>query len=256
MKWLRDELAAMLFALQMLSIVPIPAALEFTARRQASSVGYYPLAGAVIGLVAASVYALAHLLFPAPTGIPVLLSMLAGALVTGAFHEDGLADTIDGLGGADADTSLAIMRDSRIGTYGAAALLLALAIKAATLLALPAAALAAILFAAHAISRCSAVLVVASSRYADLEADAKPTARGIGPAGLCKALAVSAAVVAFSLVAIPQAAMLGGLAGLALGHVSSRLLYERRLGGYTGDCLGATQQCSELGFYLGLLAAW
>ena len=253
MNRLREELAALLFAIQMLTRMPIPASLDFSEERQRNAIGYYALAGAVVGLVTAAVWWVAQWIFP-PL-IAVLLSMLAGLMFTGAFHEDGLADTMDGLGGKDAAASLAIMRDSRIGAYGAVALISALGIKAAALLALPGELLPMSLLAAHAGSRLSAVFVVASSSYAGSEVDSKPTARGIDAAGLIKSVLTGAAVFAFGLAVIPASALLAGIAGLLLGHAASRLLYERKLRGYTGDCLGATQQYSELGVYLGLLAA-
>ena len=248
-----EELAALLFAVQMLTRVPIPASLAFSEERQKNAIGYYAFAGAGVGLFTAAIWWGALLVFPA--SIAVLLSMLAGLLLTGAFHEDGLADTMDGLGGRDATASLSIMRDSRIGAYGAVALISALGVKAAALLALPGELLPMSLLAAHCGSRFSAVCVVATSSYAGSETNTKPTARGIDTAGMIKSVLTVAVVFALTLTAIPASALIAGIAGLLLGHGASRLLYERKLRGYTGDCLGATQQFSELGLYFGLLAA-
>ena len=250
---LREELAALLFAVQMLTRMPVPASLEFSAARQRNAIGYYTLTGAAIGLLTAAVWWAALFIFP-PL-IAVLLSVVAGLLLTGAFHEDGLADTMDGLGGRDAVASLAIMQDSRIGAYGAVALISALGVKATALVALPGEMLPVSLIVAHAGSRFSAVCVVATSSYAGSGPESKPTARGIGAAGLIKSGLTAAAVIALASAAIPAGALLAGITGLLLGHAASRLLYERKLRGYTGDCLGATQQFSELGVYLGLLAA-
>ncbi len=253
MKRLREEAAAALFALQLLTRVPIPAAIGFSQARQGKAVGYYPLVGVLIGAVLAAVWWAAGQLFPEP--VSVLLSITAGLLLTGAMHEDGLADTVDGLGGGNATAALSIMRDSRIGVFGALALVSVLSLKAAAMLALPAAALLVGLVLAHALSRLSLILVVATSRYAGENFGSKPTAVGIGAAGLALSLLTGLAVCALAWMLLPVSALASGVAGLTLGHGASRLLFERKLGGYTGDCLGATQQLSELGVWLGLLAA-
>jgi len=253
MKILREEWAALLLAIQLLTRIPIPATLEFNEARQQNAVGYYPLAGGLVGIFSAAVWFGAYAVFPGP--IPVLLSIIAGLMLTGALHEDGLADTMDGLGAKDAAMSLDIMRDSRIGVFGAVGLISILAVKATALAALPAAMFPAGLLLAHVGSRVSLVLVVATSRYAGAEADIKPTAKGVGVGGLVKSLLTGFAVSALAWMVVPLAALGAAVAGLALGHVASRLLYERKLRGYTGDCLGATQQLSELGLYLGMLAA-
>ena len=253
MKLLRDEAAAAFFALQLLTRVPIPAAIEFSQARQEKAVGYYPLVGVLIGAVIAALWWTAGQLFPEP--VSVLLSITAGLLLTGAMHEDGLADTVDSLGGGDAAATISIMRDSRIGVFGALALVSVLALKAAAMLALPAAALPVGLVLAHALSRLSLVLVVATSRYAGEDSTSKPTAAGIGAGGLTLSLLAGLAVCALALLLMPISALAAGIVGLALGHGASRLLFERKLGGYTGDGLGATQQLSELGVWLGLLAA-
>lgn len=253
MRLLREESAAALFALQLLTRVPIPAGIEFNKSRQAKAVGYYPLAGILIGAGLAAVWLAAQQFFPAP--VAVLLTILAGLLLTGALHEDGLADTADSLGVRDASAAISIMLDSRIGVFGALALISVLALKAAAMTALPAAALPASLVLVHAGSRLSIVLVVATSRYAGENRESKPTAGGLGAGGLFRSSLTGLAVCALALIVLPPQALVAGIAGMALGHGAGRLLYERKLRGYTGDCLGATQQLSELCAWLGLLAA-
>ena len=185
----------------------------------------------------------------------MLLSIAATCLLTGALHEDGLADTCDGLGAADRDRALAIMRDSRIGTYGALGLGLVLALKASALAAMRRGTAAAALVAGHAASRAvGRRSSIATSRYARAAGTGAsppraswPRARARGrhrrraapraPARRRRRRGADAAPSAS-----PPATLL------------ARALFERRLGGYTGDCLGATQQLSEAGFYLGMLA--
>ncbi|MEM9622719.1 MAG: adenosylcobinamide-GDP ribazoletransferase [Pseudomonadota bacterium] len=250
----RDEGAAFLFALQFLTRIPIPAAVEFTAAREQAAVGYYAAVGAVVGILGGIVWYVSQLWVP--DLLAILLSVAATLLLTGAFHEDGLADTFDGIGGGgDAERVLQIMKDSRIGTYGSVALILVLSVKITTLhyLAEVLPGLIALLIVAHSCSRASSVMVVLTSRYVRTQGTAKPTASGISGSALGVTLFTSFVIVIAGLLMLTPAALGGGLVGLAVGHGFSRLLYERKLGGYTGDCLGATQQLSEAFFYLGVL---
>ncbi|UPY37007.1 adenosylcobinamide-GDP ribazoletransferase [Sediminicoccus sp. KRV36] len=250
---LREEWAIFLLGVQFLTRVPVPASDVFTPERLTAATRYYPLIGALIGGVAAGVYALAALVWP--PAVAVLLCIAAGIALTGAFHEDGLADMFDGVGGGlTRERALEIMKDSRIGTYGTVALLLALALKAAALAAMPAMTVVLALIGAHALSRFSAVLVIASSRYVRDHGTAKPVADGVSRASLRIAGATALALLPALGWGLGVPALLLGLAGLCLGHLVMRRVFERKLGGYTGDCLGAVQQASELGFYLGLLA--
>ncbi|MBX9751702.1 MAG: adenosylcobinamide-GDP ribazoletransferase [Roseococcus sp.] len=250
---MREQWAILLLAVQFLTRLPVPASAGFTPERLTAATRYYPLVGALIGGLVAAAYALAAWIWP--PSVAILLSIAASLLLTGAFHEDGLADMFDGVGGGlTRERALEIMKDSRIGTYGAAALMLALALKAATLTAMPPAAVILALVAGHGLSRFSAVLVIATSAYVRDHGTAKPVADGVSRESLCIA-AATAVILALALASgLGIAAALLGLAGLALGHWGMRQVFERKLGGYTGDCLGAVQQGSELGLYLGLLA--
>ena len=248
-----DEAAKLLLAIQFLTRLPVPGVFTYTEARMAGSTAYYPLVGALVGGICAALYWAASLVFPQP--VSVIIAMSAGLLVTGAFHEDGLADTFDGIGGGlTVEKSLEIMKDSRLGTFGAAALGLALALKAATLMALPAPLLLIAFPAVHGLSRLSSVLTIATSRYVRGEGKAKPVATGAAPVTLIVALLTGIAIVLAWTVWLPLQPLLGGLAGLATGHILMRLFFEPKLKGYTGDTLGAVQQASEIGFYLGVLA--
>lgn len=250
---LRDEAAALALAWQFLTRVPLPRGVGFTPARMAASQGWLPAVGLAIGVVGAAVLLAAAAIFPPVPA--VLLSMAATVALTGAFHEDGLADTCDGIGGGpDRARRLAIMRDSRLGTFGAVGLGLALALKASALAGLAPGLAAAALVAGHGASRASAMLVVITSPYVRETGTGRFTAEGLGRRGL---VLIGAAALAAGLVlglAAGPAAILAALAGLAAGHLLARSLFERQIGGYTGDCLGATQQLGEVGLYLGLLA--
>ncbi|WP_375429454.1 adenosylcobinamide-GDP ribazoletransferase [uncultured Sphingomonas sp.] len=247
----REEAATFAVAVQFLTRLPVPAG-AYTPGRLRAAVRYYPLVGILVGGAAALVMLAAA--GPFTPLIAILLSCAATLLLTGAFHEDGLADTFDGIGGAGRARALEIMRDSRIGTYGALALSIVLALKVAALAALPPPGVPIALIAGHGLSRLSAVLVIVTSHYARDDGTGKFTADGVPTASLFVALGTGALIAAALAWTIGGAGVLFALAGLAIGHGAARLAFERRLGGYTGDCLGAVQQVSEVGVYLGLLA--
>ena len=247
------EWAIFLLALQFLTRLPVPADPGYTPERFAATPRWHPAVGALVGALAGLAFWLAALVYP-PV-LAALLSTAASLLLTGCFHEDGFADACDGLGGgATRARALEIMRDSRLGTYGAAGLGLMLGGKILALAALPVPAAPMVLIAAHAASRASSVFVLATSAYVRDQGTGKPVAEGVRGGGLAFALTTGALSVAALAPVLSPAAALGGLLGLALGHLAMRSRFERRLGGYTGDCLGAVQQTSEIGFLLGVLA--
>ena len=249
----RREFDALLLAVQFLTRWPVRVSGVFSEERLSAMVRYYPLVGALIGAFAGGVFWLAYLVFP--MSLAVVLSTAASLLATGALHEDGFADVCDGLGGTGREKMLAIMRDSRLGTYGVAGLGLMLAAKILALVALPSHIVPWLLVAAYAASRSSVVLVIATSHYVRDAGMATPVAETLRLGGLLFALATGmAAVCGLSLAGAPAVIPIG-LMGLAAGHIVMRGMYERRLGGYTGDCLGGVQQMSELGMYLGVVGA-
>ena len=253
MRRAREELALLALAVQLLTRCPVPAQDAPGAARSGAAARYYPLVGVAVGAFAGIVFWLAHLVFPHL--LALVLATAASLLATGAFHEDGFADACDGLGGGRTrEQALAIMRDSRLGTYGAAGLGLMLAAKVLALAAVPPDAIPLLLVAGHAASRSSAVLALATSAYVRDEGLARSVSDTLGPGSLALALGFGAAALALLALLVAAAVVLAALAGLAAGHLAMRAAYERKLGGHTGDCLGAVQQMSELGLYLGVVA--
>ena len=121
-KKITNELVIFLLAVQFLTRLPVPNGVEFSQQRLAAAPRYYPLVGIVIGALSASVFFAATIIFP--NTVSIILAITGGVLFTGAFHEDGLADTFDGIGGGTTkERALTIMKDSRIGVYGAVALM-------------------------------------------------------------------------------------------------------------------------------------
>ncbi len=244
------EASLFLLALQFLTRLPLPQHLDYSPARLGAARRYFPLVGVVVGSIGALVYGGAALRLPQV--MAALLATAATILVTGAFHEDGLADTFDGLGAFSRERMLAIMQDSRIGVFGAMGLGMTLTLKAAALASLPVALAMACLVAGHGLSRLSNVVVAATSPYVRNAGAGSLLAGRMGWGGTSLATATGlgclAVVMMFSI-----SNALAGIAGLVLGHLAMRGLYEKRLGGHTGDTQGAVQQWSELGFYLGVL---
>ena len=250
---MREELRAQfLLALQFLTRLPVGGPEDYSPERLRRSPAFYPAVGAAIGVVAGVLAWGLALVFP-PV-VAVILSTLAGLLITGGLHEDGLADLCDGLGsGQSRDRALEIMRDSRLGTHGVLALLMVLGGKVAVLAALPVWALPAVLIAGHSACRASMLVVMATSDYVRAEgAGSGVSGRMTGPLLHVAVLTTVAALL--PLLVLAPLALLGGVLGLVFAHAALRQRFEARLGGYTGDCLGATQQLSEIGLYLGVLA--
>ncbi|MEM9124063.1 MAG: adenosylcobinamide-GDP ribazoletransferase [Pseudomonadota bacterium] len=248
------ESATFLLAVQLLTRLPVGSETIYTAERMAASVRYYTLVGVLVGGLSALVYGGAYGLLSSSL-LAVLLALAAGVILTGAFHEDGLADTFDGIGGgATREAALEIMRDSRLGTYGTLALGLALALKVGALVALPPPLAVAALIAGHGLSRVSSVLVLATSRYVRAEGTGKPVAGGVSLPSLLVTLASGALIAGLWCAFQAPASLAWALGGLLIGHGLMRLFFEPKLGGYSGDTLGAVQQASEIGFYLGLVA--
>jgi adenosylcobinamide-GDP ribazoletransferase len=259
LQWIAHELRLAGVALQFLTRVPVPLR-GFDPEWLPQSARHFPLVGLGVGAFVAAVLWLASLVWPVPVAAP--LAVAAGVWLTGAFHEDGLADTCDGLGGAvERERALVIMKDSRLGSYGALGLVLTLIVKVAALAwladrALPVA-LAACVFA-HGVSRTAAVALMAALPYAgDAEhAKARPLATRIGVGGLVVALGWSATAG----LGLAGSGLLDPLQTLAaLGAVAAVALlcgrwFQRRLGGFTGDTLGATQQWSEVAVLLVFVA--
>ena len=251
------ELRLFLIALQFLTRLPVPARVGFNPQWLNESARHFPLVGACVGVLAAGVLWVAAWVFP--VGVAVGLSMVATVLLTGAFHEDGLADTCDALGGAvSRERALEIMKDSRIGSYGAVGLLLVLGLKAAALAALPLVWAVPALVLGHAASRAAAVSLIRFMPYAgDVDqAKAKPLARRISTSGLLVALGWVALVCGLIVACSPGTwvAVLIALALAVVGALACARWFRRRLGGITGDTLGATQQLAELLMLLGWLA--
>ena len=240
-----DVATAMVF----LTRIPIPWQVPDLDARLPRCTPWFPLVGVLVGAMGALAWWLGASAGNALIG--AIAAVAATALVTGAFHEDGLADTFDGLGGSPGrERALTIMKDSRIGAFGTVALVLVLLARIGALLSLGGAAVAA-LIGAHALARLSSLPLIRWLPYARADGGTgKPFAGGVSDIGLAVAVGATALLTlvlwgASALVVWLVVALLVGVTGW---------WYYRRLGGITGDTLGATNQFVELGCYLALVA--
>jgi len=280
MKALAHELRLLLIALQFLTRVPVPAWVGFEPLWLQSCLRYFPVVGALVGMAGALVLAATAAWWP--PAVAVVLSMAFTVWLTGGFHEDGLADTCDALGGTvSRERALEIMKDSRIGSYGALALILMLGLKGAVLAALAtplfnelgsaeASHVHQVLLAwtmmalvwCHAASRLVPVVLIRCLPYGGdmAHAKAKPLAMQVSTTGVLLA-AFNTALVAglmwlwLAWTGWPTGTLLTALwqstLAMALGALVCGRWFKRRLQGFTGDTLGASQQITEV---MGLLA--
>jgi adenosylcobinamide-GDP ribazoletransferase len=256
------QVRLLLTATQFLTRVPLPSASDFQTRRLSESLRYFPLVGGFVGLAATAVWWLSSVWFPPSVAVGLMLA--ASLLITGAFHEDGFADTCDGLGGGNTrERALEIMKDSRIGAFGAIGLIVLLGLKWSALIALPIAAFSLIVVAAHVVSRWCAIGLVWALQYARPDGDGKSRPFDGGLSGGEWLLSGAIGMLAVAVPSIWMGAHLGtslvvaaalGFTAAAIIAVAAAAYCKQRIGGYTGDCLGAVQQLSELTFLLGALA--
>lgn len=214
----------------------------------------FPLVGLVLGVVCAVVWWLAAPLGPWVAAVTVLV---ASIVLTGAFHEDGLADTADALGGAhDRARIFVILKDSRVGAFGAVALVISIAFRLVLLAQLAGAAPAALVLA-HCLARLGPVWLMVAMPYVS---DAAAKSRDITPAGVAQgaiATAIGVAVaggVVLAGGAIDATSALAAFVAMALATAFCGWRFRARAGGLTGDFLGAAEQVNEIVILFTILA--
>ncbi|WP_337189090.1 adenosylcobinamide-GDP ribazoletransferase [Phenylobacterium sp.] len=238
-------------AAQFLTRLPSPRLSAFEPDWVTRSARWFPLVGQLVGAMAGVVFLGAAQLWP--PAVAAVLALAAGLLATGALHEDGLADTADGLfGGATPARRIEIMKDSRIGTYGVLALVVVLGLKAAGLAALTPVTGFWALVAVHGLGRAAAVTAMRVTPYAP---EGRPTRWTPAQAGVRTwELAFSLVLAAWPLAMLGPAVAFAALFGAALGAAVVIATARRRLGGHTGDVLGAVEQAAEVCGLLGVVA--
>ncbi len=255
---MKKELHIFLTALVFFTRIPGPKNNTWMQEHFSASARYFPLIGWIVGGLSALVYWIAACMLP--ISLAVLCSMLFSVLITGGLHEDGLADVCDGFGGGwSKEKILAIMKDSHIGVYGVIALIFTLLLKfnlLAELFQKSNPSLTGFIYplalgaGAHSISRFIAVTFMYSHMYArEEDSKAKNISKKMNAASLLVAgIFGTAPLLLFNnlyvfLIVVPL---------LIFKNILGRY-FQKWINGYTGDCLGATQQISELLFYLMML---
>lgn len=253
---MKQEILYFLAALMFYTRIPCPSWFEHYAEYLDKSLKYFPLIGWIIGGIAVVVYGLSQLFLP--VSVSILLSMLSTIVATGAFHEDGLADACDGFGGGWTQQKiLDIMKDSRIGTYGSIGIVLMLAVKFAALYELQQISTSLLLFclvSGHTVSRFFALTVIHSHEYVQDPDNSK--IRPIATSRLSAAGMLFSAM--FAVVPLlffyPDWILVVAIVPAYLSRMYLARYFNKWIGGYTGDCLGAVQQVSESMFYISVLA--
>tara|TARA_R110002167_G_scaffold149736_3_gene343196 strand:+ start:13978 stop:14817 length:840 start_codon:yes stop_codon:yes gene_type:complete len=266
---LREQWHLLLLAVSFFTRIPVKLKVDVTANMLNQASRYFALVGVFIGVGSALVFYLAASVMPVE--LALLIAMATSVFLTGAFHEDGWADVWDGFGGGwTVENKLNIMKDSRLGTYGAAALFFILMIKYQTLLALlntsmvgdnvisaalpsEVMSMLSIFLLGHCLSRVLATSLIADMPYVseDVTSKVKPLAQDLSNSSYLTLLVTGAVIIVFTL-SFSIAWKL--IAILFITRWCLKRWFTQQLGGYTGDCLGAAQQLSEVVIYLSLLS--
>lgn len=258
MEKLKSEWTYFWTAVMFFTRIPIPFNLTFNDENMNQSQKYYAWVGLIVGGVYALVYFLSQFVFG--DMVALILAFISGVLLTGAFHEDGFGDICDGFGGGyGKDRILAIMKDSRIGAYGTLGMVLLAILKLAALLQLAnlsnSTIVVFVLIFAHSASRFMAATTIYTHRYVrDTDTSKiKPIA--------AKALPLSSFLIGLIALFIPFVffqnwSFLWVLIPAYISKIYLAAYFKKHIGGYTGDCLGAIQQVSEVVIYLSAIAVW
>jgi len=253
--WFTLQFELFFIALGFFSRIPIPQGIDFSAQKLNQACRYFSMVGWLVALVSCAVFYLSYNFFN--VNVATLLAMLTGVLLTGAFHEDGLMDSADGIGGGwTPEQKLKIMKDSRVGSYGAIAMWFILTLKFALLLQYAellgdGAVMLAILIG-YPLSRAAATVLMFVSPYVRVTDDAK--VKAVAEPKQFSDLYICVAIAGLSLVFSPTSTVLL-LVALAVFVLLFRAFAHKQIGGITGDILGLAQQLSELVIYAMLIVS-
>lgn len=255
MKKLRNEFELFFIAMAFFTRIPVPTWVSFNKESLNKANRYFALIGILIGVMSALVYMLSLQILP--VSVSILFAMLTSILITGAFHEDGLADCADGLGGGwTIADKLKIMKDSNIGTYGAVTLVLTLLFKFTLLIELAkinANLIIPTLILAHCLSRVASASIIFTDNYVSESETSK--SKSLAKNQSLNELFILLITGVFALIVTNTGAIISLIIGLIILRYLLILFFRKQIGGYTGDTLGATQQISELLCYLILLGS-
>ena len=245
------ELDIFFTALMFFTRLPVPKNIDHGQNMLQKSARYFPWVGLVVGGISAATFYAFQFVFS--INISLLFSMAAGILITGAFHEDGFADMCDAFGGGwTKDKILLIMKDSRLGTYGVIGVILILSFKFLLLGELFSASSNMIQFfsliiAAHSSSRFAAVTIMQQYNYVT-ETDGSKSKPLANRKLFLHEIIIAVVGTLLPFIFLPYTILLT-LIPIAVARIYLGYYFNKWIGGYTGDCLGATQQVCEVVFY-------
>jgi len=248
---IREQLKIFLTAVMFFTRIPCPAWVGHSEQHLERSTRYLPLMGFIVGGFSAAVFYGGSFLFSRETA--VILSLAAGVVLTGAFHEDGFADFCDGFGGGwTRERILEIMKDSRIGAFGTIGLIFLFLLKYHLILEAGSSRIPWIIVTGHVFSRLAPCLITTFVPYAREEGMAKPVAKGMRKTDLL----IAASTAVLPLLWMPRLYLLVPVCGVLIVTALFARYIHKWIGGFTGDCLGAIQQLSEIVFLAFLVAVW
>lgn len=250
---IKREIELFLTAVMFFTRIPCPKGLPYSQEHLDESSRYYPVIGWIVGGCAALVFYLSQLILP--FSVSVLLSMIATVFLTGAFHEDGFGDVCDGFGGGRSrEDVLTIMKDSRIGAYGAIGLILIFMLKFFSLAEMSPRILPLVLIAGHSVSR--GVSSVFRYTHTYVQDNDQSKVRPMAKKMTLKNLVITMALGIVPLFLFNAGFVFWVLVPVLFAESLTAGYFARRIGGYTGDCLGALQQICEVTFYAGFFVLW
>ncbi|HHP7241735.1 MAG TPA: adenosylcobinamide-GDP ribazoletransferase [Cyclobacteriaceae bacterium] len=246
---MKKELQLFFTALMFYTRIPCPQWVDHASNKLNDATKYFCIIGIIVGSLAALVFIISDSIFP--KSVAILFSMVSSLLITGAFHEDGLADSFDGFGGGwTRDQILSIMKDSRVGTFGAIGLIMILLLKFQALLDLNSTLIPITMITGHTLSRFFSASVIYSSNYVtEKGSKVKPVAQGFSLVSLLVLFFTSWPL----LILFKSWFIILATIPLILARSIFINYFQKKIGGYTGDCLGAVQQITEVLFYLSVL---
>jgi adenosylcobinamide-GDP ribazoletransferase len=250
---MKKEVQIFLTAVMFYTRIPVPSWVNHDADYLNKATKYFPLIGWIVGIIAVLVFVGANYLFN--PSIAIIISMAASVLLTGAFHEDGFADVCDGFGGGwTKEKILMIMKDSRVGAYGVIGTIFILSLKFYVLASFTPIQIPIVLIAAHALSRWAASTFILTHEYVRENEDSK--AKPVAKKFLFAHFLIASLFGILPIILFKNAMAFLLIIPVYLMKVYLANYFKKWIGGYTGDCLGATQQLCEIVFYLSAFVLW
>ena len=250
---MKKEVQIFLTAVMFYTRIPVPSWVNHDADYLNKATKYFPLIGWIVGIIAVLVFVGANYLFN--PSIAIIISMAASVLLTGAFHEDGFADVCDGFGGGwTKEKILMIMKDSRVGAYGVIGTIFILSLKFYVLASFTPIQIPIVLIAAHALSRWAASTFILTHEYVRENEDSK--AKPVAKKFLFAHFLIASLFGILPIILFKNAMAFLLIIPVYLMKVYLANYFKKWIGGYTGDCLGATQQLCEIVLYLSAFVLW